>query len=401
MSPGVQLTEYIRIDDDFEPEIVPEEVIWLSDEQFELEDTLFQRLSKPGSFEFHLILGVAGTGKTQVLLSLAEDLRESGASVVLGISQSLKKSLADAGFQIKSDNPRRGSIHLVDDPATVGDIKKSYEQAKLLGARALVISIDPFQWTERKALVKFATYLRPEMGNPSFIAAHQTLNKFRDVAYGAAPEVHWLKTVYRQTREAGEQALALSQLIFSMMNPYVWDSKKREFEGFTKQFTEGLLVDVTFERNGGGFDIFEAEDSTHMLWYLIGEHLNRDDRWSWTDSLLVVPMIQQLDSKWSDYQVPIRGLTDQPDFDPEIALIDIFGKLRIRFALYDFPTSVRGEQFQDVVVAVAPALWKKYLKPKSGMGSQDWAQIAPLHTYITRAKDRVQLVIGSPAAASE
>lgn len=388
------MTEYIRIDDDFEPEIVEEEIIWLSDEQFELEDSLFQQLSAPGAFEFHLILGVAGTGKTQVLLSLADDLREAGHSVVLGISQSLKKSLTDAGFQIKSDIPGFGSIHLIDDPAKVSDIKKAYETAKMLRARALVISIDPFQWTERKALMKFAAYLRPEMGEQAFIASHETLTKFRDVAYGTNPKVHWLRTVFRQSKRVGSQALELSRYIFGQMNPNVYDHKKQEFESFTQPFVEGLLVDVSFEKDGGGFDVFEAQDSTGQLWKLISEHVSRNDRWSWTDSLLVVPQIQQLESKWSDYEVPIKGLSDQPDFNPDIQLSEIFSKLRIRFALYDFPTTVRGEQFQDVIVAVSKPLWAHFHRPKSGLGSQEWAQIMPLHTYITRAKDRVQIVVG-------
>ncbi len=371
-------------------------MIWLSDEQFELEDTLFQKLKDKGDFEFHLILGVAGTGKTQILLSLAEDLRDSGAKVVLGISQSLKKTLTDAGFQIKSDTPSIGAIHLIDDPKELVDIKNAYLEAKSKSARALVVSIDPFQWTDAKSLMKFEAYLRPEMGHPEFISSHHTLKKFRDIVYGANPKVHWLRTVYRQSALTGSKALELSKSIFLMMNPYAHEYKKDEFTEFTRRFVDGILVDVDFESEGGDLIVDEVEDTTRILWELISKHVGRPDRWSWTDSALVVPQVSELESKWSDYQIPILGVSDRPEFASDVKLGEIFEQLRIRYCLYDFPSSVRGEEFQEVIVSVPGLLWARMNRPKTGMASPDWAEIMPLHTYITRAKDLVHLVIGNP-----
>jgi hypothetical protein len=62
--------------------------------------------------------------------------------------------------------------------------------------------------------------------------------------------------------------------------------------------------------------------------------------------------------------------------------------------LYDFPSTIRGEEFQDVIVSVPSQLWARMHRPKSGMGSPDWAQIMPIHTYITRGKDQVHLIVG-------
>jgi hypothetical protein len=388
------VTEYIRIDDDFEPEIVPERVVWLSDEQFQLEDYLFQRLKEPGAFEFHLILGVAGTGKTQVLLSLGDDLREAGQQVVLGISQSLKKTLTDAGFQIKSDTPVPGAIHLIDDPNQLGDIKSAYKFAKACGARAVVISIDPFQWTHSRSLMKFAAYFRPEMGDAEYIDSHRTLKRFRDILYGVKPEAHWLRTVFRQSGRAGSKALELSKLIFENMNPFGFPDKKEEFVDFTKGFVDELLVKAEFVNDEGDLIVTETNAPTQELWERIAKHVQRTDRWYWTESALVVPLVSQLSSKWSEYSVPIPGFSDQEGFDPDIQLVDAFGPLKIRYALYDFPASVRGEEFQDVIISVPNALWKKMHQQKTGLGSNDWAEIMPLHVYITRGKDLVQIVVG-------
>ncbi len=371
-------------------------MVWLSDEQFELEDTLFQRLKEKGVFEFHLILGVAGTGKTQVLLSLAEDLRDSGVKVVLGVSESLKKTLTDAGFQIKSDVPSIGAVHLIDDPKELVDIKNAYHEAKSKSARALVVSIDPFQWTDAKSLMKFEAYLRPEMGHPEFISSHHTLKKFRDIVYGANPTIHWLRTVYRQSARTGSKALELSKTIFLMMNPYAHEYKKDEFTEFTSRFVDGLLVNVNFESEGGDLTVNEVENPTRMLWELISRHVARPDRWNWTDSALVVPQVIEMESKWSDYQIPIPGVSDRPGFSSDVKLGEIFEQLRIRYCLYDFPATVRGEEFQEVIVSVPTNLWAKMNRSKSGMGSPDWAEIMPLHTYITRGKDLVHLVIGNP-----
>ena len=257
-----------------------------------------------------------------------------------------------------------------------------------------MISIDPFQWTDAKSLMKFEAYFRPEMEESEFIDSHNILKKFRDVVYGSNPKVHWLRTVYRQSALTGSKALELSKNIFMMMNPYAHDFKKDEFIEFTKRFVDGLLVDVTFDSEGGDLVVIQNKDPIKTIWELISRHVSRPDRWTWTDSALVVPQVNQLDSKWSDYKIPIVGLSDDSLFDPDVKLSEIFEKLRIRFCLYDFPSTVRGEEFQDVIVSVPSQLWARMHRPKSGMGSPDWAQIMPIHTYITRGKDQVHLIVG-------
>ena len=389
------MTEYLRIDDDFEPEIVPERVVWLSDEQFDLVDKLFQRLAVPGGFEFHLVLGVAGTGKTQVLLSLGDDLREAGLSVCLGMSQSLKKSLVDAGFQIRTDDMSAGSIHLVDDPGTLADLKNAYTTAKNSRARALVVTIDPFQWTDSKALLRFAAYVDPELGHPEVIARSGILKRFRDVVYGASPQVHWLRTVYRQSELTGRSALELSQSIFRNMNPYIYADKQSEFEEITKSFADELLSNAKFEVGGGAFEVITTSNPTRELWERISKHLTKPDRWHWTDSALVVPQISELESRWSEYEVAIPGVSDVAGFDPEITLEELCTKHKLRWVLFGMPGSVRGEEFQEVLVSIDELKWAMIHRHKQGLGSQEWGEIMPLHVFVTRAKDQVTIIVNS------
>lgn len=388
------MTDYIRIDDDFEPEIVPERVIWLDDEQFELLSDLVEGLSKPGNFELHFVLGVAGTGKTQVLLSLATELRDLGESVYLGLSSSLTKSLTDAGFQISPGSPSWRAIHIIDDPTKVLDVKASIKFAKAQGARALVIGIDPFQWTERKALLQFAAYLNPEMGDSEFIESSDILTRFRNVDYSARPNVHWLRTVYRQGGKTAAGALSLSRTLFERKNPYVYPHKQSEFDSFTKPLMTEFLEQVKLGSEAGGFEISTSDVRTSLdLWTQVGKHMTRLDRWSWTDSMLVVPQVGDLESKWSEFEVEIPGLTDISGFDPEISFARISEFLPVRIVPVSNPESVRGEEFQDVVISLSSAHWAFLESTKGGLDSRKWAMIMPLHTFITRATDSLRIFI--------
>ncbi len=389
------MTDYIRIDDDFEPEIVPERVIWLDDEQFDLLNNLVEKLRSPGLFELHFVLGVAGTGKTQVLLSLASELRELGQSVFLGLSNSLTKSLTDAGFQINPGSPTRKSIHIVDDPTKVADIKAAIKLAKNQGARALVVGIDPFQWTERKALLQFAAFLDPKMGDSSFIESSSILTRFRDVDYTARPVVHWLRTVYRQSGKTASGALALSKALFERKNPYVYPHKQAEFDSFTQPLMSEFLERVKVGEEAGEFFVSKSSAGTSReLWNQVAKHMSRTDRWSWTDALLVVPQAGDMESKWSHFKVEIPGLSDQDDFDPEISFAQISEFLPVRIASVSMPESVRGEEFQDVVVSLSESHWSFLESTKGGLDSRKWAMIMPLHTFITRATDSIRIFIG-------
>ena len=64
-----------------EPFVAEQWLRFLSDEQINLEDEILGQLGDNSQFQFHIILGGAGTGKTQVLLLLAQELQDSGHRV--------------------------------------------------------------------------------------------------------------------------------------------------------------------------------------------------------------------------------------------------------------------------------------------------------------------------------
>jgi hypothetical protein len=137
----------------------------------------------------------------------------------------------------------------------------------------------------------------------------------------------------------------------------------------------------------------ETFESPKLIWEFISQHVTREDRWTWTESALIVPQVGELSSKWSDFSIEIPGLTDQPGFNPEVELHEVFELVRIRFCLYGFPGTVRGEEFQDVLVSLPKRLWQQMNRGKSGLAANEWSQIMPLHVYTTRGKDTVRILV--------
>jgi hypothetical protein len=390
------MTEYLRIESDFEPEIVEDRIVWLSDEQFDLVDDLFEKLRLPGPFEFHIVVGVAGTGKTQVLLSLANDLRTDGLSVVSKFPRELRVELKKAGFQLSSDKEAIGAVHLYDDPIRLSNIKLAYNNALETGARALVVAVDPFQWAERKSILKFTNYLDPQMSDPGFIESHATLERFRDIAYGIQPEIHWLRSVYRQAGHTGLAALELSRHIFDNTNPFVSDSKVSEYEKFVQPVVKHVLDNINFVFQGGEFDVIETREPIPEISKLVRRNLNRPDRWSWTNSLLFVLPGTAPDPSEEESSLPtIKEHEPNLDFPslgiPELNLpLSSYG---MDLVYFEDPNRVRGKEYQEVIVVLTEQLWKIMTSKNVGLSSIEWKKIMPLHTFITRAKDNVCLII--------
>lgn len=408
--------------EDFEAEPSEQWLGYLTDEQFEAIDNLLLKILNSDDFQFHLVIGVAGTGKTQVLLSLARDLRDANVSVIHVMEPSLKRFLERSGIQVRSDKSVEGAVVLLDDPLTLSSLKKWYLQAKERKARAFVVAVDPFQFQERKALLKFATYLHPEMATEEYRKKSQIMNQpFKDVIYSDVPQVHWLKTVYRQQANVGRQALELSQKIVSANNPWILESKQREWNRAIKSQIEGALTDITFVADGGFVNLVQTARPELEIAKAVAKSASRPNRWTETESFLVVcdSILLATTPNFSGYRIEENEWTTPPEYSWDDAIKYFGGEVdpsedlsenqpfipltqtlreQIKRAggkslSYDESQSVRGIEFQDVIIHMTKAEFQYVLSSKLGANTEIWHRIMPLHTFMTRAKAQLTLIV--------
>ena len=405
---------------EFEPERSPEWAGYLSDEQFEVVDAIFQEIISNQTFQFHLVLGVAGTGKTQVLLSLAEDLRESGRSVIFGFSDHLKQYLESCGISTKSDKTEVGSVYLLDDPTTLRKMKQEYQHALDIKANAIVIAIDPFQFQERKALLKFAHYLHPEMKSEEFRTKSNLVKEvYKDVIYSTTPRIHWLKTVYRQQANVGRQVLELTKEVLSKNNPFILEERKNEWNNIIGSQLAGAFDDLKFVSDGGFVRVIESSNPAQDLLDCIADHYRKPARWDWVKSFLVVttdmysrfqylvptyraetmPKIVKPLSKNNSLSTSQETSSDhfagavEKELRAGLNIREIIRAYNGEICEYSKANLVRGKEYQEVFVVMRRRRYDFIKSQKEGLTTDIWKEIMPLHTFTTRAKSQVTILL--------
>jgi hypothetical protein len=163
------------------------------------------------------------------------------------------------------------------------------------------------------------------------------------------------------------------------MNPYVRSEKMTQFASITRPFVDNLLGGLSHVSEGGSFEIIEDGTAEQV--------------WTWTESALFVFDGSQGESKWSDYQVEIPGVSDQPGFDVDTSLWQILPAMNVRGIRFSDPISVRGQEFQDVLICISRRRWSQFRTAKTGMDGPSWASIMPIHTFTTRAIDSVLIIV--------
>jgi hypothetical protein len=90
----------------------------------------------------------------------------------------------------------------------------------------------------------------------------------------------------------------------------------------------------------------------------------------------------------------IPGISDQRGFDVESSIDSVLSNMNARIVDFSTPALVRGQEFQDVVICISEARWKRFKTAKIGMDGPSWKTIMPIHTFTTRAIDSVQIIVG-------
>jgi hypothetical protein len=362
-----------------------------------------------------LALGVAGTGKTQVLLALAEDLREQKIPVVFDCSNELKLYLSSCGINVTSDPAKSGAVHIVDDPTTLRKMKNRYITAKDSGARAFVCAIDPFQFVDRKALQKISQYVHPELKSEEYRSKSAILGLYKDVIYDATPKIYWLKSVFRQQANVGRQSLEITNNILRLNNLYIRPEKQRELKSVTEKQIQELLNDIRFVSDGGFLSLIETDSPMETLVKAMKEHELSHNNWTWTSSFLLVCDINLAQSKptYDPKSMPLGKTRDAkvvnrmreriglPPLDlpveislPEnLAIVGLMKRYNGKHVTFGQSDTVRGVEFQDVIIHMSKERFSYLETRREGLGTDEWKYIFPLHTFVTRAKRRVTIVV--------
>lgn len=335
----------------YEDELNESWLQYLDDEQFRLRSSILERIKIPGVFEFHLILGGAGTGKTVVLLNLALSLNELGRNVVTRFSDQVLKYLNSGNQRVPGSNLdfQPGAVVLLDDPNEFSDLRRVIQDCKRVGVRALVVALDPFQWVERRVFEKF----------------YELIDTFE-------PELHELSLCYRQSANVGSRALLFTEQILDKTSPFILDSKIEEHRKTLNPLKEICIDNVKFVDNGGRFRVFENDLETNFALEM-NRIRGRIDLWKHWHPLLLVddPEGFQLPKEWRDAMKGLNSITKPINASQQI----------------------RGCEYQEVILLLSSRTWHLITNGILGATSSDWQKAISFHTLMTRPKDSLSIFI--------
>jgi mRNA-degrading endonuclease RelE of RelBE toxin-antitoxin system/thymidine kinase len=344
----------------FREELTPSWTHFLSEEQYHLKESLLERFIENEIFQFHLVIGSAGTGKTQILIELAKGLNVFGLNVISFFNNGVQTMLRHANYKVPGlsdkEHRQKNSIHLLDDPEKVEDIRAAYDLAKCSNGKGLVVTIDPFQWKNPDAFEEFLSIVE----NPNY-----------------AISTHYLYTNFRQAQGVGRTALTYSGIIFEQMGRPAKQFPQKQIEEFVADLRSKIFDKTQFVHPGGAFI-----SNTSEAFYGLEENLHRirerQDLWTWTSPILMV---------W-----------DESVFTPSWGYDEILSTYflptdRVKHVMYSDPEAVRGLEYQEVLIMISKNKYDEFDKSAAIMGDKRWELRTPFHTFVSRAKDAVVLLV--------
>jgi len=312
--------------------------------------------NQPG-FDFHLILGGAGTGKTMILRDLAFSLHLKGHQTQLRVPPGVRNFLLSEGDTVAGLPPFNGEYAsiLLDDPITIDDMVASIDDAKRLRI-PLVVAIDPVQWHERRSMEKFEKIIKQEN-----------------------PKEHILTINYRQGKNVGSPAIEA-----------IRDFRERSSE-FTDRFRESVnkakrakyedisLRMVKFADNDGTYAYFPPEEYTFLN---VLKEFHRVARYKTERKWPKLLVGTDIKGRWP-VGIPLL-LQEYQDLDP---------KFSVRLRSFDQYKEVRGTEFESVILFVRESTWNSLVNGVEGAKDNEWERLnAPL-TFLTRAENRCAVFV--------
>ena len=327
---------------------------FLDTQQTNLKDKIFNELKLPGDFEFHLILGGAGTGKTVVLLNLALSLASAGRNVICQFNEQVIKYLNSGKQRVPGAGlaMQQGAVVLLDDPMSFAILRQKLAEARKCEVRALVVALDPFQWVERRVY-----------------------EKFDELIEISQPIQHNLDVCYRQSKAVGQQAIDYTKSILDKTSPFIIDSKIADHKKQLDPLKKICVDSVSFVDSGGRFKLYQSELSV-CFDKEFERFLARDDKWTHWHPMLIIfdPAGTSMPSSWIE---KIKGSN-------------------VLYKSLNQVDKIRGSEFQEIFVLLGEKTWQRLQEGVLGAGAVDWEKLLGLHTVLTRSKDATIIFVAGP-----
>jgi Txe/YoeB family toxin of Txe-Axe toxin-antitoxin module len=327
---------------------------FLDTQQTNLKDKIFNELKLPGDFEFHLILGGAGTGKTVVLLNLALSLASAGRNVICQFNEQVIKYLNSGKQRVPGAGlaMQQGAVVLLDDPMNFAILRQKLAEARKCEVRALVVALDPFQWVERRVY-----------------------EKFDELIEISQPIQHNLDVCYRQSKVVGQQAIDYTKSILDKTSPFIIDSKIADHKKQLDPLKKICVDSVSFVDSGGRFKLYQSELNV-CFDKEFERFLARDDKWTHWHPMLIIfdPAGTSMPSSWIE---KIKGNN-------------------VLYKSLNQVDKIRGSEFQEIFVLLGEKTWQRLQEGVLGAGAVDWEKLLGLHTVLTRSKDATIVFVSGP-----
>ena len=336
----------------YEEELDEGWVQYLDEHQNKVVDEIMQELlTQTEALKVHFIYGGPGTGKTVVLLNLALRLEEMGRSVSFQLSSQVARYLNRGKDKVPGVNLGFGPgvTILLDDPVNIDEFADAIRKAQANKCRALIIGFDPLQGHERKMETKLKSI------------CDKTNYTFSQL---------WV--CYRQTFGVAKKSIELTKAIFERSSRFL-DESKIMAEKVDLQEHLDLIEGMEFVDDAGRYIVYDC-DLEKNLEYEKTRYNLRIDPWRHSPSVCFI-YEDSLLAKWR----------------PRIK--DIFAgtnKLDLSMSSYK---SIRGVEFQEMVLFLTGDFWKKLNVGENGLNSEGWEKVTSLHTIFSRAKDSLVIYI--------
>jgi hypothetical protein len=343
--------------DTYAEELGDEWIRFLDLEQSALRDELFKELQAPEANGVYLILGGAGTGKTMVLLDLAWKLtREAGIPVRLDLPEGVREYLAKSEQDYWFQKAKSGRIVLLDDPKDFDSMEAAINSASS-HRQAIVIAIDPTQWTHKRTRDKFWRFLT-------------TKN----------PRKYELTTAYRQGGAIGQEVLKVLNSFYDSASMFAGEENVLLDRGKAEYWETLCLKKLKHVDDLGFFAIHEVADE--------------DDLRSKVARELEGVLAFETYRRWPKLLIGLqfgdrapRGLTEALS-DAQMTV----GR-HCKFRSFYEVHKVRGVEFESVFIFLTGDQFRKLKKGPTGLSGPDYEGITQPLTFLTRAENRLAIFV--------
>ena len=354
-----------------------------------------------GQTATHWILGGPGTGKTAILVSLLDLLRNDRRfelvvrwplQVFLQSSTGLPFRLNEFVAPDEDLGGTRRRVVLIDDPTTLARALQYHEEATDARAQFHVCAFDPLQ-----------LWIRSSDG------------AFEKAVSKRGIRVHELRTSYRQRRRVAETAMTIAKALESS-TPFLREDRITQQQA-ERKWQSTLANDLRFPNPAGTTVVVDFDDISAAAGAVVDALPREEKCWThWPPFLFVYA--DELEKEFGKLDRAIRKLRGlstvkmpryfNPDYSSPLQIVDALngtpnddGSSSIRLGgdpnqAWFVPLSsvelIKGLEFQVVIILIASSEYEAISKGFKGSGRSVFSNREKLRIPLSRARDALIVV---------